>query len=197
MPDKLGVEAKYFFNKEKAGAYEHNKSIIKAQIKMAERLSELIKLGVNQLLLELGCGTGIASVHFKEKAGRAVGVDLSIEMLNYANNKNIDIVNADFKNIPFRDRVFNAVTSISSLQWIWGSTLEQVISKYTMVIKEIKRVIQKDGVVGVQFYPQSMREFDFVTGLFKKNGFEGAIIIDAPDTPRKTKKYLILSLRSR
>ncbi len=193
MPDKLGVDAADFFNEEKAKSYEYNKNIIKTQLKIAERISELIQLFEDELILELGCGTGLASNYFNKK-GRLVGVDISVEMLKYAKNKNIEILNADFKNIPFRDRVFKNIISISSLQWIWGSTRNQVLQKYTLVVKEIKRLIQLDGSVGIQFYPQSEKEFKLVTELFKKNGFKGGIIIDNPDNPKKKKKYLILRL---
>ncbi|WEU40384.1 MAG: class I SAM-dependent methyltransferase [Candidatus Odinarchaeum yellowstonii] len=193
MPDKLGIEAKDFFNEEKAKSYEYNKNVTEIQLKIAERIRELIKLPCEAIILELGCGTGVTSNYFK-KTSRVIGLDISVEMLKYAKNKNVEAVNADFKNIPFRDKVFTNIISISSLQWIWGSTPRQVIQKYTSIIKEIKRLIQIGGEVGIQFYPQSEEEFKLVAELFKKEGFTGGIIIDEPNNPRKIKKYLILKI---
>lgn len=195
MPDKLGVEPKTFFGWEKALAYENNKSINKIQVLMARRLSALMKLKKDDIILDLGCGTGIASNFLREFSSRVIGLDLSLEMLYFTQKKKVEAINADFQHIPFRESVFDAVVSVSSLQWVWGSTASGVLGKYNTIIRQIRSIVKADSVIGVQFYPQTAQEFNAVADIFRKNGFEGKIIIDEPQTPKKTKRYLILKIR--
>ena len=194
MPDKLGVKPNDYFDYNKAKDYETNKTIIKVQLEISKRLEELLNLEKGKFLLELGCGTGITSKYFLDKKYFIIGLDISTEMLKFANNKGIDVINADFSNIPFRNEIFDIIISISSLQWVWGSSREEVINKYDKIIKEIKRVSKKSTIAGVQFYPNTEKEFDIVTDIFKKNGFRGNIIIDNWKLSKKRKKYIILNL---
>jgi ubiquinone/menaquinone biosynthesis C-methylase UbiE len=194
MPDKIGVKPSDFFNYEKAKSYESSSSIYKSQIEISNRLNELLNLTNKKLILDLGCGTGISSKFFKNQGHRILGIDISNDMLKFSNKKEIEVVNGVFGYLPFRNEIFEALISISSLQWVWGSSREEVIAKYENIIKEIKRVMRNESILGIQFYPQTKKEFDLVSKIFRKNGFDGTLVIDSWDKSNRKKKYLILKL---
>jgi predicted TPR repeat methyltransferase len=58
-----------------------------------ERLQELIQSAIGDAtgleILDIGCGTGLAGVAFKERAARMVGIDLSPEMIEKAQGRGI------------------------------------------------------------------------------------------------------------
>ncbi|MHA1410820.1 MAG: class I SAM-dependent methyltransferase [Candidatus Odinarchaeia archaeon] len=195
MPDKIGVRPQDFFDEEKARSYEQSSAIQKSQIEISARVAELLELTDKKIILDIGCGTGITSKYFLDKGHIVVGVDVSCPMMGFAVRKSVDGVIADFREMPFRDESFEVVLSISTLQWVWGSSREEVIDQYAKVIKEIRRVSKPNAVIGIQFYPQTEREFNIVSEIFKKNGFSGFIVIDKKPKSKKKRKYLILTLQ--
>ncbi len=83
----------------------------------------------NDLLLDVGCGTGLTTLPWNCKKA---GLDPAIKLLKRAKNKkNIFYVNAEAEHIPFKNKSFDMVVSITALQNLHD------IEKG---IKEIKRV---------------------------------------------------------
>jgi ubiquinone/menaquinone biosynthesis C-methylase UbiE len=76
-------------------------------------VQELVKVagvGADSVALDVGCGTGTASVAFQERTGTAVwAVDRSAEMLQYAQKKSSEVrfARADAHRLPFRDARFD------------------------------------------------------------------------------------------
>ncbi len=75
------------------------------------------------VVLDLGCGTGILFSHINELANFIVGVDVSSMALKAAANlikkirsDSIFLVRADADFLPFRDKVFDKVFAITLLQ---------------------------------------------------------------------------------
>ncbi|MDP2909058.1 MAG: class I SAM-dependent methyltransferase [Nanoarchaeota archaeon] len=71
---------------------------------------ELIKknLSIKGLILDVGAGTGLSADYFEN----VILLDPSIEMLKMADG---DRVVANAESLPFRDKVFDAVISVTSL----------------------------------------------------------------------------------
>jgi len=83
-------------------------------------LNNLI-IGSNELVLDLGCGTGFLFQHINKRVELLVGIDLSQMALREAkkhttNMSNIALVRADADNTPFPDHIFDKVFAITLLQ---------------------------------------------------------------------------------
>jgi len=98
------------------------------------KLIDAFQLRFEGMVLDIGCGTGI-SMGWKGME-RSVGVDISKEMLELASGKGYDAVQADMCHLPFRDRSFRAVTSITSFHHA---------TNRRMALKEAYRVLHTGG----------------------------------------------------
>ena len=72
-----------------------------------EDILKLLKFDSNELVLDLGCGTGFLFQHINKNVGFLVGVDVSQNALKEAkkrikNSSNIALVRADADNTPFK-----------------------------------------------------------------------------------------------
>ena len=107
----------------------------------------------NRKILDVGCGTGIATDFFKCDTG----VDPSEKLLEIASKKfpNIQFINAVAEALPFNDDEFDAVISITAIQ-----NFEDIEKS----LREIKRV-GKDFVL--TFLKRSEKKED-IENLIKK-----------------------------
>lgn len=85
-------------------------------------------------LLDIGCGTGIALDFFNIKP--CYGIDSSKEMLKLCRHKNIILGKAE--NLPFKDKTFNTIISLTSIQ---------NFDKVEKAIKEMKRVSKNNNII--------------------------------------------------
>ena len=93
---------------------------------------KMVKFSKKDIVLDLGCGTGIMIPEFAKKAKIVVGIDNSVEMLKLAPKpENAIYVLADAKKIPFPDNFFDKTISLSVLQ---------DVKNPIVMLKEIKRV---------------------------------------------------------
>ena len=104
------------------------------QLKKLSIIKNNIKIIKNNLLLDVGCGTGISS-QFNCKV---IGIDNSIELLKINKNKNKILSNAE--NLPFKDNIFDIVVSITALH-----NFDNVEKS----LKEIKRVGKNEFIFSV------------------------------------------------
>ena len=140
----------------------------------------------NPLILDVGCGDGRHSNIIVGNSGRAVGIDLSKSMLVEARAlyPTGDFREADMRDLPFDDSLFDGI-------WSSGSIYHVTKSDVKKVIKEFRRVLGPQGVVAISFklgqgegieanpksYSGSPRYFAYYTkdemkGLFSSLGFE-------------------------
>lgn len=75
----------------------------------------------NELILDIGCGTGFLFYHIKEATKLLMGIDISLKLLKEAkkrtkNLSNIAVIRADADNTPFPNHVFNRIFAITLLQ---------------------------------------------------------------------------------
>lgn len=82
------------------------------------------------LILDIGCGTGY---HLTENS---IGIDPSIEMLKEA--KSSKVMQANAEDLPFHDNSFDSILCLFTVL---------NLCDYNKVIKEMNRVLKKDGLV--------------------------------------------------
>lgn len=100
-------------------------------------------------ILELGCGGGQCSIAFAKKGACIVGIDISKNQLEYAQNlasKNkvkVKFIQSNFMNLKdFRDKSFDIVFSAYALEYA---------SNLLEVFKEVERVLKKRGLFVFSF----------------------------------------------
>jgi len=79
------------------------------------------ELKPNEVVLDLGCGTGFLFQHIDKRVGLLVGIDISSKALREAkkrtkNMPNIVLIRADADYTPFPDHIFDKVFAITVLQ---------------------------------------------------------------------------------
>jgi ubiquinone/menaquinone biosynthesis C-methylase UbiE len=100
-----------------------------------DRLLRIIGRVRNQVILDVGCGTG----HFSQSLGRhnlLVGVDISLEMLAYAKRKGLAVVQSSGKRLPFEAASFDLTIANSIIQSIQAGG---------PFISELARVTKPEG----------------------------------------------------
>lgn len=90
-------------------------------------------------ILDVGCGTGLYSIRCSAKGAKVVGIDSSKEMLKIAKKKAIDkslkinFIEGNMENIPFSDKTFNIVLSVTSLEF--SNNPKKTIKEFFRVLK--------------------------------------------------------------
>ncbi|MFB6089049.1 MAG: class I SAM-dependent methyltransferase [Candidatus Aenigmatarchaeota archaeon] len=193
MPDERGYLPKEYWDKQNAEEYSKSSAIEKTQKKMAKRCIQLLD-GKKGKTLDIGCGSGFSLDILNKKDYNSIGMDISEAMLEIAHNRRHGrLIKGNFKNIPFKDSSFDVVISISTLQWIKATNLNEIRKEYGKAASEIFRVLKREGKAAIQFYPETEGEYKEASNMFKRTGFEGKIVIDKEKSPKKAdKKYLIL-----
>jgi len=80
-------------------------------------------VGKGNVVLDLGCGTGIYSIELAKQGCRVTGFDCAAAMLAKGRAKaeatavNIDWVQGDFKELPFATGTFDMVLSVTALEF--------------------------------------------------------------------------------
>jgi ubiquinone/menaquinone biosynthesis C-methylase UbiE len=102
-----------------------------------------MKIERQWLILDIGCGTGILFDHIADKADAIVGLDLSKKPLLQGKERvrneglrNVQLIQADADNMPFRKEAFNATFAITFLQ---------NTPNPSETLTEIKRVARNDA----------------------------------------------------
>jgi ubiquinone/menaquinone biosynthesis C-methylase UbiE len=117
---------------------------------MYERRYEQIQRGKYEIVtenlprvrkvLDLGCGTGMLLSLLARRSEFVVGVDSSPEMLELARKRrgSAALVLADADHLPFADRSFDAVISV---------TLLQNMPDPAATVREVARVAKPEGIL--------------------------------------------------
>jgi len=140
------------------------------EAKIKAVLSEL-ELEKGSLILDAGCGTGLLFPYIAEDAELLVGLDFSLNLLKQARKRakqysNVAILRADADFLPFTDKTFNVVFSITLLQNM-PNPLHGLI--------EIKRVAQSKAAVIATGLRKSFSKEEFAQ-LLRKARLEISIL---------------------
>src|SRR5580693_813900 len=93
-------------------AEAHNQPLFEAVLDAA-------KISPGTLLLDVGCGSGLALVLAKARGARPSGLDISPGLLQIARNRlpDADLREGDMEYLPFGDATFDAVTGVNAFQF--------------------------------------------------------------------------------
>ncbi|PIQ91670.1 MAG: hypothetical protein COV70_02350 [Parcubacteria group bacterium CG11_big_fil_rev_8_21_14_0_20_39_22] len=89
-------------------------------------------------ILDIGCGTGIATEQLSENGAKVVGTDIDDQMIRQAkadNKYKIKYKVAPVEKQPFEDGTFDAITAFSSFHWFANK----------IALDEIRRVLKPNG----------------------------------------------------
>lgn len=106
-------------------------------------LLEFVPKNDEQIILDLGCGTGILTVQLADLCNRIVGVDGSQSMIDKAKKEfsNIEFKVCDALTLPFKNE-FDVVFSNAVFHWI---------SDHDTLLKNIHKVLKVQGVLVCEF----------------------------------------------
>lgn len=151
------------------------------QEKLTLRAIEL--LGIEEgKVLDIGCGSGYSTQVLNDEGFDVRGIDPEEKMITKCKERYLDCQLGTFEKIPFDDHSFDAIVSISALQW----------ADYRKAAKEVSRVLKYSAKAVMQFYPENKEEALKTARLFADQGFKTQLAIDNPKNPKKKKIFLLL-----
>lgn len=124
-----------YYNKISEGYEELHKE---EQLKKLDIISKHLKPKKTNVLLDVGCGTGITTERW---SCVKVGVDPAVKLLKKA--KGAFYINAEAEHLPFKDKSFDTVISITAIQNFYdmGKGLKEIkrVGKKRFVLSALKK----------------------------------------------------------
>ena len=138
----------------------------------------------DEKLLDIGIGTGLASILFSKVGLKVYGLDSSQEMLNACQSKSftqaLSLYDMADEEIPYENQYFDHVISCGAMHFVGD------LSK---LFAEVRRVMKKGGIFAFTIAPQETRagyikkatswgvpiykhSLPYIMDLLEKNGFE-------------------------
>ncbi len=136
-----------------------------AKIRTALSALEDIQVKKLDLVLDIGCGTGLLFRHIIERADLLVGLDMSRSLLRKASIKTSPkavLILADADHMPFREGSFGTVFAV---------TLLQNMPDMNVTLREINRVARGNAVIIATGLKKSFGKREFLT-LLRKSGLQ-------------------------
>eukprot|EP00825_Cyclidium_porcatum_P049766 TRINITY_DN866_c0_g1_i10.p1 TRINITY_DN866_c0_g1~~TRINITY_DN866_c0_g1_i10.p1 ORF type:complete len:338 (+),score=54.02 TRINITY_DN866_c0_g1_i10:126-1139(+) len=179
--------------------YTNQNRIMTVQSQLTERAVELLNLKTSEtnLILDIGCGSGLSGDILTDMGQIWVGIDISRDMMNVAVDRKCqgDLYQIDMgQGFKFRPGTFDAAISVSALQWLCVAS-EKNQNPYQRLNKffsSLYNCLKSNGRAVLQFYPDGNEQLDMITKSALKNGFSGGLIVDFPHSSKAKKLYLVL-----
>jgi len=194
-PEDLHPNVSDYYNKETLTKYATSKSMMRIQEKITKRAVRLLELkNPNPLILDAGSGPGFASIYLTDLGFRTVALDIIPEFLYFYDIKNLNPILSDMCYPPFKANSFDAIISISALQWIFRD-LKNKKMHFLLVnlARSFYNILKKKSKAVFQFYPKNNTIMEKIGDIIiKSTPFEGEIVIDNPYNPKKRKIFLVV-----
>ncbi len=191
--DVLGKDPLSEYDEDGAKRYDRSGGMRRAQYDITRRAVELLGLVGRKKVLDIGCGTGFSMEILRDEVGFDVeGVDIAPAMVAIAREKGFVARVANMNALPYEDGTFDAVVSISTLQWVEGCTPDEMYNGYLRCASEMYRVLSGGGKGVVQFYPQAEGELELAVRGFRKSGFSTRLVVDRGASHQKADRKFIL-----
>ncbi len=197
-PEEIYQNVFEYFKDDQIIKYSTSKSMMKIQEKITLRALEIIKIQPKDLILDAGSGCGFSSIVLNKLGFNVVSLDIIKYLLTYYPIPELNPTLADICLTPFRDETFEAIISISALQWIYTEPNNpKMENELNDLINSFYRILKPNGKIIFQFYPKNNFIMEKIGSAFKKNNlFEGNFIIDHIKSPKKRKIFLFLKKQS-
>lgn len=195
-PEELYKNVSDYFRGEILKQYASSKSIIKIQEKITIRALELLNLRKNDaLILDAGSGPGFTAMYLNEIGYKTVAIDVISEFLNYYDIKELNPIGSDMCFPPFKPNIFDAIISISALQWIYRDLNDkQMHYMLKNLSKSFFQILKPESKIVIQFYPKNKEIMESIGKIIVENtDFKGNFIIDNPNNQKKRKIFLLLN----
>jgi len=130
-------------------------------------------LSRTDMVVDLGCGNGRHLISCAEHCKEVVGLDISKELLSITKKKleeknleNTILLHADMTNIPLKNDTVDSILFIAALHNI------KVKDKRIQSLKEVKRVLKKDGTALISVWSRWQDKYGkyFLKKWFTKKG---------------------------
>ncbi|MEW5954941.1 MAG: methyltransferase domain-containing protein [Candidatus Micrarchaeota archaeon] len=178
------------YSPEEAKRYAESNAMRRIQRQLTLRALELARIPLSARVLDAGCGTGFSLEVLEEARYKKIaGFDAVPSLLEFAEKKGFKVRQGDLRDIPFQSNSFDAIVSISVLQWILAKDAKENAAK---AAKEFRRVLSPRGIAVIQFYPLSEEEAMLAARAFKNEGFKTTLVTDNLRNPRKRKVFMLL-----
>ena len=129
---------------------------------------------INKSVLDVATGTGSLAIDLSKSADKVVGIDLSSKMLDVAEKKrkndNLSFLLMDASCMKFNDEEFDLVTISLGLH-------DMPLDIRTLVLKEVKRVLKRDGKLYILEYDLPQNPLGAVSSRLI-NTFESKYYLD-------------------
>ncbi len=194
-PEERYKDALEYFKEENALRYASSKSLMRIQQKITLRAIELLDLKTkNPLILDVGSGSGFSSALLKEIGFSVVSLDINENLIKFYKIRELSPIIADMRSTPFKLETFDAILSISALQWVYKDNLEpnsKVL--FITMIKNFYTILKPRSRAIFQFYPKAEKSIREMGKLIIDNTkFNGHFVIDNPRNPKKRRVFLFL-----
>ncbi|KAK9352663.1 S-adenosyl-L-methionine-dependent methyltransferase [Lipomyces doorenjongii] len=196
---EISAPPEVFYSDVESKKYTSSSRIQHIQASMTLRALDVLALPPHQHILDIGCGSGLSGEILSQEGGHVwVGMDISPAMLAVALDREVegDLLLADMGNgVPFRAGTFDAVISISAIQWLCNADSSNADPKKRLArfFDSLYAAVRRGGKVACQFYPRDDRQTESILQAAKTAGFSGGLVVDDEESKKNKKYYLILT----
>lgn len=110
-----------------------------------QEIVDIASVQDDQLLLDVGGGTGRVSILFRDRVKNVFIVDSSINMLREAQQKEINTLNANSERIPFADETFQRIIIVDALHHVKNQK-ETLAEMWRVLAKGGKLIIEEPDI---------------------------------------------------
>ena len=184
-----------YYDSKEVSKYAESKSLMNIQEKITIRALEILELTEkNVLILDLGCGPGFAGLYLNEIGYKVVSIDILLNFLQYYDIKELNPVQGDMSFLPFKPLTFDAIISISALQWLHRTyNMKATINLIKSLAEDSYKILKPSSKAIFQFYPKNDAIMNEIGKAFiESTQFEGGFIIDNPNSAKKRQIFLFL-----
>lgn len=152
---------KHVLSRYDAGSHAYDELYREEQLKKYQRCLAHLRTGINRLVLDCGCGTGMLLELLSDHGNLLVGVDCSHAMLTLARSKvgsspAVGLICADADNLPFKPEAFDLVVSFTML----GN-----LPSHATTVIEIARVAKNKAQVILSFVKKNLQPEDVARSM--------------------------------
>jgi len=194
-PEEIYDKVSDYFRGEVLSYYAKSKSLMRIQERITERALELLELKEKKLLiLDAGSGPGFASIYLREIGYQVVALDIISNFLYFYDIKELNPIISDMCYLPFQKNTFDAIISISALQWIYRDLNNEIMrNKLIQLAKNTEKILKPKSKAIFQFYPKNNLIMEAVGKIFAEyTNLNGRFVIDNPDNPKKRRIFILL-----